>query len=218
MTPDLRPLALSLLFACAIHQTCAQDAATAAAAEPPQLLAKYTFENIPAYIPDWGAGHGSTYKPATGWKTPFTVKLDIIDPHSGVNAMCIRLLDTTGGEKIVHTPSIKIPSPPATDAPAETVAPGKLHIRLYARAEGVIENGVGIRVLERDEKGASLRLLENKKTLVPVAETATWQELAAEGTLHSRTRSVSLMLVINKEQTPATIWLDDISIEYQPVR
>ncbi|RRK02655.1 hypothetical protein Ga0100230_006000 [Opitutaceae bacterium TAV3] len=206
MTRILCPLALSLLIACAPNQASAQDAAEPQA----QLLAKYTFEGIPAHIPDWGGGVGSVYKPATGWKTPFTVKLDTNDPHSGGNSLRIELLETTNGEKIVHTPSIKIPLP-------ETSAPGKVSIRLYIRTQGIVEKGALIRGLERDEKGKIVRYLGNKKELFPVPETATWQEFTTQATLAPNTRSISVMLSLTKEQTsPATVWLDDISVELQP--
>lgn len=186
-------------------------ASVATAADAPELLAKYNFEDIPVYVPNWGAGHGSTYKPATGWKTPFRVSLDADNPHSGVNSLRIELNEASTKERIVHSPSIKV-EPPAADRPGDR----KVTVRLYARATGLTEKGVGIRVLERDEKNASIRLLANEKSLITVPNSPTWIELNAEGTLHSRTRSITFMLVTYQEETPATIWIDDISLELEP--
>ncbi|AHF92347.1 hypothetical protein OPIT5_20940 [Opitutaceae bacterium TAV5] len=212
MTRILRPFAFSLLLACASHQASAQAAATAAAAPEPQLLVKYTFENIPAHIPGWGAGHGSTYKPATGWKTPFTVKLDATDPHSGTDALRIQILETTNGEKIVHTPSIPLPE---ADAAA---SPGKVIVHLYARAKGLLESGAAVRILERDASNKPIGFLAHKQKLATIKSSDTWQEITAQGTLNPRTRNFSLMIVLDREQTPATVWVDDISIELQPAQ
>lgn len=198
------PAALALTALAAVAQT-------PAAGPAPQLLAKYNFEGIPAYLPDWGAGLGSTYKPATGWKTPFKVSLDADNPHAGVNALRLELLEASPKEKIVHGPAIKI-APPADDRPGDR----KVTIRLYARATGLAEKGAGIRVLERDEKNASIRLLANEKTLAVIPNSPTWVELNAEGVLHSRTRSITFMIVSYQEQAPATLWIDDVSVELEP--
>lgn len=195
----LRPAALAAAFAFA-----ASVPSALAAAPVPELLAKYDFEKIPAWVPDWGAGHGSTYKPATGWKTPFKVSLDSENPHFGANALRIELIESSEKEKIVHGPGIKI-------------APGsgerKLDLMLYVRASGLAGKGAGIRVLERDEKGASIRLLGNKNSLLPIENSAEWVELHAEGVLHSRTASITFMIVAYQSEVPATIWVDDISLE-----
>jgi hypothetical protein len=186
-------------------------AAPLAAQTAPELLAKYTFENIPVYVPDWGAGHGSTYKPATGWKTPFKVSLDSANPHAGDNALRFELLESSEKEKLVHGPGIKIA------APAEgAVGERKLVVRLFVRSSGITGKGAGIRVLERDEKNASIRLLGNKTSLIPVPDSADWVELDAEGALHSRTRSVTFMVVAYQSEVPATVWIDDVSVELVP--
>lgn len=182
-----------------------------AAQTSPELLAKYNFENIPVFIPDWGAGHGSTYKPATGWKTPFKVSLDSANPHAGDNALRFELLESSEKEKLVHSPAIKI-APPAEGAVGER----KLVVRLFVRSSGITGKGVGIRVLERDEKNASIRLLGNKTSLIPVPDSADWVELEAEGSLHSRTRSVTFMVVAYQAEVPATVWIDDVSVELAP--
>ncbi len=189
----------------------ALTAASATAADAPELLAKYNFEDIPAYVPNWGAGLGSTYKPATGWKTPFKVSLDADNPHSGANSLRIEFNESSAKEKIVHGPSIKV-EPPAADRPGDR----KVTVRLFARATGLAGKGAGIRVLERDEKNASIRLLANEQSLITVPNSPTWIELNAEGTLHSRTRSITFMVVTYQEEVPATIWIDDVSVELEP--
>ncbi|MFA6959402.1 MAG: hypothetical protein WC205_01470 [Opitutaceae bacterium] len=204
----MKPSARLFLFPLALVFTAAIPAF---AQTGPELLAKYNFENIPAYVPDWGAGHGSTYKPATGWKTPFKVSLDSGNPHAGANALRFDLLESSEKEKLVHGPAIKIAAP-ADGAIGER----KLLVRLFVRASGVTGKGVGIRVLERDEKNASIRLLENKNSLIPVSNSADWVELQAEGVLHSRTRSVTFMVVAYQSEVPATVWIDDVSVELVP--
>lgn len=191
----------------ALASLCAVAFASSTSAEenaPTELLAEYNFENIPDFVPNWGAGYDHTYKPATGWKTPFTVKLDRENPHAGSNALRFQLLEEAQGEKILHTPTIEIP---------EDFAGRKVTVRLHLRSEGIVENGAGIRILERSGKGASIGLLSGKKTLIPVPDSADWTELVAEGVLNKGTRNISLMVVMYSEQSPATIWIDDISLE-----
>lgn len=178
----------------------------------PELLAKYTFENIPTWVPEWGAGHGSTYKPATGWRTPFRVSLESENPHSGAHALRIELNESSEREKIVHGPAIKI-----APAPADRPGDRKVNLLLHVRSAGLTGKGAGIRILERDEKGASIRLLGNKNSLVTIPDSAEWVDLAAEGVLHSRTASITFMVVTYQSEVPATIWIDDISLELSPV-
>ena len=194
----LLPLS-ALVFACFSGSLHAADA--------PTLLAEYDFEKIPAYVPNWGAGLGSTYKPATGWKTPFNVSLDQENPHSGDNSLRFELLEPSNKEKIVHSPAIKV-----EPAGGER----KVKVRLFIRSTGFGEKGAGIRILERDEAGASIRLLGDAKTLIPVPESPDWVELDAEGVLHSRTASLSFMVVAYTQEAPATLWIDDVSIELVP--
>ena len=186
-------------------------ASFASAQTAPGLVAKYNFEDIPTWIPDWGAGHGSTYKPATGWKTPFKVSLDSENPHAGANALRFELLESSEKEKLVHGPAIKI-----SPAPADRPGDRRISVRLFARASGLTGKGAGIRVLERDEKGASIRLLGNAKSLIPLANSADWTELTAEGVLHSRTASITFMVVAYQAEIPATVFIDDVSIELAP--
>lgn len=181
----------------------------------PVLLAKFNFEDTPAFIPNWGAGYKSTYKPATGWKAPFVVKLDADDPHSGAKSLRFDLLqnqletESAAGERLVHSPQIEIPA-------FASAAPGKLVLHCSVRTRGVVEGGVGIRILERNEKHVSLGLLSNQESLVEIPETAVWREFKAEGPLRKGTRSVAFMVVMYaRQQAPATVWLDDISLEYQ---
>jgi hypothetical protein len=201
----MKPAARLFLFPLALVVTAATPAFAQAG---PELLAKYNFENIPAYVPDWGAGLGSTYKPATGWKTPFKVSLDSANPHAGAHALRFDLLESSEKEKLVHGPAIKIAAP--------DVGERKLLVRLFVRSSGVTGKGVGIRVLERDEKNASIRLLDNKTSLISVPDSADWVELEAEGALHSRTRSVTFMVVAYQSEVPATVWIDDVSVELVP--
>lgn len=181
--------------------------AQARAEDPASLLAKYDFEDTPAWIPNWGGGLGSTYKPATGWKTPFVVSLDEDNPHSGAKSLRFELNDTSEKEKIVHSPSISV-----EPSDAERV----VRVRLFARASGFGDKGVGIRILERDANGASIRLLGTEKTLIPIPDSDEWIELEGGGTLHSRTASISFMLVAYQAEAPATVWIDDVSVELEP--
>jgi hypothetical protein len=173
--------------------------------EVPLLLAKFNFENLPAWIPDWGAGHGSQYRPATGWRGPFRVSLDMDNPHSGDAALRVDLLEATEKEQIIHSPAIPV-----------TESPGLRQVRviLFVRSDGRLgETGASIRVLERDRDGRSIGLLSGRERLGHVPDSPEWVEIKVQGTLNSRTRSITFMLVATRPDTPSTLWADDISIE-----
>lgn len=206
----LRTLPAVILLAAPALPLAAQPAPA------PMLLAKFNFEEIPAHVPNWGAGDNGKYKPATGWKEPFVVKLDSADPHSGEHALRFELLQnrpegaTGNGERILHSPSIQVPALAADGA-------SRLAVRFSVRTRGVFEGAVGVRVLERSEKQTSLGLLGDKDSLVEIPETAAWREISASGKLRSGTRTVTFMIVMyGRQQAPATVWIDDISLEFLP--
>lgn len=208
-----RPLPLLLLLSAAALPLPAQTKGPAPAAVP-TLLAKFTFEDTPAWVPNWGAANNGSYKPATGWKKPFVVKLDPSDPHSGENALRFELVENRApdekgsGERLVHSPQVEVPHmAPGT--------PGKLVLHFAIRTQGVYEGGVGIRVLERNEKQTSLGLLGSKDSILEIPETPAWKEFEIEATLRSGTRSIAFMVVMyERQQAPATVWIDDVSVEF----
>ncbi len=208
---SLLAASLALLAPLSIHAAPAGGKTAPA----PMLLAKFNFEDTPAWVPNWGAANNGSYKPATGWKKPFVVKLDPADPHSGENALRFELIenrapDEKAGERLVHSPQIEIPTFTGTTPP-------KLVVRFAARTRGVFEGGVGIRVLERNDKQASLGLLGNKESFIELPETPGWKEFQFEGKLRTNTRSIAFMVVMyNHQQAPAAVWIDDISLEYLP--
>lgn len=195
----------------------AQIKAPAAAPAPvPMLLAKFNFEETPAWIPNWGAANNGSYKPATGFKAPFVVKLDPADPHSGENALRFDLIENRppdakgSGERLVHSPQIDVP-------PFTGKGPARLVVRFAVRTKGIYEGGLGIRVLERSEQKTSLGLLGNKDSILEIPETPTWKEFEISAKLRSGTRSIAFMIVMyGHQQAPATVWIDDISLEYLP--
>jgi|GEM_PF-3246923 hypothetical protein len=214
----LRPFSVFVCLSAAALSLPAQTKAPAVAqpAPVPMLLAKFNFEDIPAWVPNWGAANNGSYKPATGWKTPFVVKLDPVDPHSGENSLRFELLENRppdakgSGERLVHSPQIEIP-------PFTGTEPAKLVVRFAARTKGIYEGALGIRVLERNDKQASLGLLGNKDSILEIMETPTWREFEFEAKLRTSTRSIAFMVVMyGRQQAPATVWIDDISLEYLP--
>lgn len=210
-----------LLFAALVASasraaTPTHAAATPAPAAAPILLAKFNFEDIPAHVPNWGAGNNGKYKPATGWKEPFVVKLDPVDPHSGASSLRFELLQnrdpgaTGNGERIVHSPAIQVPALVADGA-------SRVAIHFAVRTRGVFEGAVGVRILERSEKQTSLGLVADKDMLIELPRSEAWVRLDAEGKLRSGTRTITFMVVMDgRQQAPATVWIDDISLEFIP--
>lgn len=212
----IKPVSVLLCLAAAALPLSAQTRAAATPAAAPTLLAKFTFEDTPAWIPNWGAANNGSYKPATGWKKPFVVKLDPSDPHSGENALRFELIENRApdekgsGERLVHSPHVEVPAMAAGQ-------PGKLLLHFAVRTSGIYEGGLGIRVLERNEKQVSLGLLGNKDSILEIPDTPSWKEFAVEAPLRSGTRSIAFMVVMyGRQQAPATVWIDDISVEFVP--
>lgn len=213
------PLSVLVFCSAATLPLAAQTKAPATTVVPAPvatLLAKFNFEETPAWIPNWGAANNGSYKPATGFKKPFVVKLDPADPHSGENALRFELLESRApdekgsGERLVHSPQIEVP-------PFTGKEPAKLVVRFAVRTKGVYEGGLGIRVLERNDKQASLGLLGNKDSILEIPETPAWKELEFAAKLRTGTRSIAFMVVMyGHQQAPATVWIDDISLEYLP--
>ena len=212
-------LVASLALLASLPGFAAPAAKAPASAKPapvPMLLAKFTFEDTPAWVPNWGAANNGSYKPATGFKKPFVVKLDPQDPHSGENALRFELLESRApdekgsGERLVHSPQIEVP-------PFTGTEPAKLVVRFAVRTRGIYEGGLGIRVLERNEQQKSLGLLGGKDSILEILDTPSWKELEVSAKLRTGTRSIAFMVVMyGHQQAPATVWIDDISLEYLP--
>jgi len=198
-----------MLFAAAVYIAGAVEAEVPVV---PRLLAKYNFENLPAWVPEWGGGHNNQYRPATGWRGPFQVSLDTGNPHSGLHSLRMTLVDAAEGEKIVHSPAVDIPAFTGESTEADV-----LRIRLFVRSDGLAENGAGVRVLQRDAEGRSIGLLAGRDRLIEIPRfSPEWVELNAQARLHSRTASVLFMLVVTQTDPAATVWMDDISVELLP--
>lgn len=218
MRRTIRSLSIFALSA-SLALPLAVEAKERAAAKPapvPTLLAKFNFEDTPAWIPNWGAASNGSYKPATGFKKPFVVKLDPQDPHSGENALRFELIESRAadekgsGERLVHSPQIEVP-------PFTGTEPAKLVLRFAIRTKGIYEGGLGIRVLERNDQQKSLGLLGSKDSVIEILDTPKWKDFEVSAKLRTGTRSVSFMIVMyGHQQAPATVWVDDISLEYLP--
>lgn len=176
-------------------------AADAAAANP--ILVEYGFEGIAAYIPNWGAGYGSTYKPATGWKEPFVVSLDREDPHSGQAAMSVRF--SAGNEQTirVHSPAIKVPEP----------LRGKdITVECYVKGEGIDPAKIGLGVMQKDAEGKTIGYVGNQPTLVAVTAGSDWSKISLKGRLNTRAASILLMFTAVEGQPESRLFVDDIIV------
>jgi len=171
-----------------------------------EMLAKYDFEGVPAFLPNWGAGYQGQYKPATGWKEPFVVGLDKGDPHSG--DACLRIEIQAGAGTIrVHSPGITAPP----EAAGTTV-----QVHAFVRAEGLAPDSAAVGLLEHDAQGKSIGYVGGKEKLVNLEPSQSWQEVSFEGAMNSQTKSVTFMITIQAQTAPAVLWLDDLSLEWKP--
>lgn len=180
----------------------------AAGASAQDLVKEYTFDDVPAYLPDWGAGYKGTYKPAASFKEGFKVSLDKMNPHSGTGGLQVEIQPGTEGEIRVHSPNMPV-------VPGESGTP--VQIRAYVRMEGAEPGTIGLGILEKSEAGKSLGYVGGKEKLVALDEASKeWQEVILQGKLNSATRSIILMLTIDPQSSPAFVWLDDVSVELLP--
>ncbi len=174
-----------------------------------ELLAKYDFESDAKWLPKWGAGLGSKYAPATGWKKPFVVTLEKGDSHSGDACLKMEILESVPGEKILHTDVFAIPAPDEGKKVRVTVC-------FYVRTQGLAEKSLHLRGLEKDESNKTLKMVGDSKSLVAIPLNAEWTEVRWTGALNPRTRGLMIMLAVTSTDAPAAFWLDDLSVEIAP--
>jgi hypothetical protein len=174
-----------------------------------ELAAKYDFESDAKWLPDWGAALGSKYLPATGWKTPFKVTLEKGESHSGDACLKMEILEPATGEKILHTNAFAVPAP--TEGKKTHIT-----VRFYIRTQGLSEKSLHLRGLEKDESGRTLKMLGDAKSLVAISPSSEWTEVRWEGALNEKTRKLMIMFAITSSDAPATLWLDDLSVEADP--
>ncbi|PAW77486.1 MAG: hypothetical protein B9S32_10835 [Verrucomicrobia bacterium Tous-C9LFEB] len=174
-----------------------------------ELLAKYDFESDAKWLPKWGAGLGSKYAPATGWKKPFVVTLEKGDSHSGDACLKMEILESVPNEKILHTDVFTIPAP-------DEGKKVRITICFYVRAQGLAEKSLHLRGLEKDELNKTLKMVGDSKSLVAIPLNAEWAEVRWTGTLNPKTRGLMVMLAVTSTDAPAAFWLDDLSVEIAP--
>ncbi|MBC2595323.1 hypothetical protein H5P28_13730 [Ruficoccus amylovorans] len=181
----------------------AANVASAQMPPAPVILTEDGFEGVPAYIPDWGAGYQGVYKPATGWKEPFTVKLDREDPHSGL--ACMRVEFNGAGEDLIRIHSKGIPVP-------EALRGKNIRVEAYVRSEGIASGSIGLGILQKDAGGKTLGYLGLNEKLAPVAAGNEWQKITAQGKLNSNAASLILMLTADATTGPGQLWVDDVIV------
>jgi hypothetical protein len=178
--------------------------ATAHSAAPaPVILDEEGFEGVPAYIPDWGAGYQSVYKPATGWKEPFRVTLDKEDPHSGL--ACMRIAFAAPGEGLirVHSSGIAVP---------EALRGQRVRVEAYVRGQDLKPGSVGLGILQKDAAGKTLGYVGLEPKLAPIVAGEDWVKITAEGRLNAQAASLILMFTAEADTAPGTLWVDDILV------
>lgn len=178
-------------------------------AQGQELLAKYDFESDAKWLPKWGAGLGSKYAPATGWKKPFVVTLERGDSHSGDACLKMDIVESVPGEKILHTDVIAIPAP-------DEGKKVRVAICFYVRSQGLSEKSLHLRGLEKDESNKTLKMVGDAKSLVAIPLAPEWTEVRWTGALNPKTRGLMIMLAVTSTDAPATFWLDDLSVEMAP--
>ncbi|XHR30977.1 MAG: hypothetical protein ACFUZC_10500 [Chthoniobacteraceae bacterium] len=171
-----------------------------------ELLSEYDFESVPPFLPNWAASCDEVYKPATGWKTPFTVALDKSNPHSGSKAVQITFIKSATGSKKFLAPRVPIPQESSSKAQ-------KVRVRFFYRLNGLPEGGANFTILEFNGKEKEPRFLENKKSLAALPPTDAWRVIQCEGMLDPGTRSILLMWVNTSDTVPATLCIDDVATE-----
>lgn len=169
-----------------------------------ELLEEFNFESAPAYLPNWGAGYGGTYKPATGWKEPFRVTLDEANPHSGLAALKVVYPQTSSGAKILHTPGIKVPQGDESRL---------VDVRFFYRTKEMANANIKFQILQLDENGSAFAYVGAGKGEERLDASEEWKEVRINGPLSNKTVSIQLVWVVQEEMDGAEFWLDDISVE-----
>lgn len=171
-----------------------------------ELVSEQDFESVPSFLPGWGGGYGGDYKPATAWKTPFTVALDTSNPHFGAKSVKVAYLEPAKGDKTFHSQGIALPD----NSSAE---PRRIRIRFFYRLAGVSSGALNFSAMELNNQTKGKQLLDDKKVLCPLPPTDEWRSVEYVGKLHADTHQIQLIWVNTSDEAPAALFIDDVSVD-----
>jgi len=171
-----------------------------------ELVLEQDFESVPPFLPGWGGGYGRDYKPATGWKTPFTVALDTSDPHSGAKSVKVMYLESVKGDKTFHSQGIPLPE-------NSSAAPRRIRIRFFYRLTGISSGALHFSAMEINNQTKDKHLLDDKKVLGSLPPTDGWRSVEYEGKLHADSDQIQLIWVNTSDEVPGALHIDDISVD-----
>jgi hypothetical protein len=171
-----------------------------------ELLVEHDFESVPSFLPGWGGGYGGGYKPATAWKTPFTVTLDTSNPHSGAKSVKVAYLESAKGDKTFHSQGISLPD-------NSSAKPRRIRIRFFYRLAGISSGALHFSAMELNSQTKGRHLLDGQKVLSPLPPTDEWHSVEYVGKLSADTNQIQLTWVNTSDEAPAALSIDDISVD-----
>lgn len=169
-----------------------------------ELVAEYDFESVPPFLPGWGGGYGSEYKPAAAWKTPFTAALDSSNPHSGSQSVKVTYLKPAKGDKIFHSQGIELP---------ENRGAARIRIRFFYRLTGTSGEALHFSVMGTNRRTQGKEWQDRQRVLSSLPPADSWRPVEYEGSLNADIRQIQLIWVNPSAESTGELFLDDVSVD-----
>ncbi len=159
------------------------------------------FENTSGDLPDWRASADTAElktgsRTAASFVTPMMFSLDDRGAHSGNNSLMWKFVEPASRA------SLKAPDFPASGS--------HVKIKFHVRSDGLTKPGFLI-AEQKDGEGKRSKFHWNAKQIPLSTE---WEAVEWETPLESTTGSVSISFMMLEPFTDATLWIDDISVEF----
>ncbi len=159
------------------------------------------FENSSDTLPDWRASADTEEtktgsRPASSFVTPMMFSLDDQGAHGGSNSLMWKFVEPA------RRASLKAPDFPASGSLVKVI--------FHVRSDGLTKPGFLI-AAQHNAEGVRTKFHWNAR---PIPLSTEWETVEWETPLEPTTGSLSLSFMVLEPFTDATLWIDDISVEF----
>ncbi len=159
------------------------------------------FENTSADFPGWRASadteeNKASGRPAASFVTPMMFSLDDQGAHGGSNSLVWKFVEPA------RRASLRTPDFPASGR--------QVKVTFHVRSDGLTKPGFLV-AEQKDGEGKRCKFHWNARSIPLSTE---WETVEWDAVLEPNTGSLTLSFMMLEPFTDATIWIDDISVEF----
>jgi hypothetical protein len=133
---------------------------------------------------------------------PPVIKLDTESPHSGKNCLMFQAAPGKASDSIF------------TGIPLPANHGSLVRVRFFARTAGMESKDAEFNLLERDGPKV-IGWCGGKQTLAAIDAGPQWKAYSVTAPLSPNARTLTLMLKLNEPTANKTVWIDDLSFEFE---